>query len=208
MDILDDIEKIEPDVPLTEPEDDAYPIIRDGYDHSIIVSDFMIPKDEWAHVPDVLRGYLDAYADAYRIAEVSSADGLVELRREAGAFDVFLPFIIVQFNVQNVFLFRLLLLILSAGVRFHKAIRGTHRGRTFYFLQVPFVTDARDLVWKGLDIGEQRIWELTAAITVLSGNIEYSKAGNIDELPEWMKADKVVKEACHRADVRRALHEK
>ena len=207
-DVLDDIEKIEPDVSLTEPEDDAWPILREEYAYSIIVNCHMMYPDEWKRVPDILRGYLDAYADGYRITGVSFAEDVEELHREIENASNFVPRIIVQFNVQKVFLICLLFLILSTGTHFQQAIRVSSAGQARYFLQGPFITDARYIVQKDFDIGEERIWELATVISILAANRKYSETDNFEQCPEWTEAYKVVKDACRRASARKALREK
>ena len=77
-DVLDSLDEIQPDVP--EEGEDKYPIFRDGYDCTVLVSGQYSINMDIRHniIPDVLKVYLDKYFDDYRIAAISSEEDMSE----------------------------------------------------------------------------------------------------------------------------------
>ena len=74
-DVLDSLDEIQPDVP--EEGEDKYPIFRDGYDCTLLISGPYMGIIRNA-IPDVLKVYLDKYFDDYRIAAISSEEDMSE----------------------------------------------------------------------------------------------------------------------------------
>ena len=126
-DVLDSLDEIQPDVP--EEKEEKYPILRDGYACTILVSgQCSMNRDVGGNViPDVLKVYLDEYADDYRMAVLSSEEDLTEFAEETGAGDIEedddQPHTVVQFNASRRNRIRIIFWILSVGTYFMRFIR-------------------------------------------------------------------------------------
>ena len=130
-DVLDDIDEIKSDV--QEEHEDKYPIFRDGYAHTILISgQHSINTDKNINImPDALKVYLNKYSDDYRMAVISSKEDMAEFTEETGLDEIDddddWPHTVVQFNATWRNTFRLIFWIFSVGTYFMRFIRSGNK---------------------------------------------------------------------------------
>ena len=127
-DVLDSLDRIEPDVP----EEDRYPIFRDGYAFTVMIGGLRsINKDAGRNImPDVLRVYLDKYSDDYRMTQISSEEDMSEFTEETGIDSIDdddRPCTVVQFNASKRNALRLIFWIFSVGMYFMRLIHSGNK---------------------------------------------------------------------------------
>lgn len=200
-DVLDSLDKIEPSIP-EEDEDNCYPIFRDGYACTFLVSGPYMDIMSNA-VPDVLKVYLDEYSDDYRMTVLSSGEDLSEFAAETGrniiAGDDDRPYIAVQFNAPEKDICRLLFMIFSTGGQFTRYVRENKRKWQPVFTKL--IYGASVIVRKRKIISHEGILAICIAAFALrctddrklTDTLIYQNYGELRCTEEYARAQKVIK---------------
>lgn len=203
-DVLDDLDEIRPD---DVPEDDErYPLLREGFTHTIAVHHSMVRITDWNRIPDALGTYLDIYADNSRLVVLSSDEDMAEFADETGrAYEELsgeMSLIVIQFNARPENIYRLIFRIFSQGALFSAYIPSSETPGKFEWLTQVVDTFARSIIRSGKILEDAESFELASDMTTFV----LMKSGNYYAgQPEWKKSWKVVDMFCKIAGSRKAL---